>query len=72
MKSAYILVFIVILLPSFSKAQEGWVKIGDMPQTRYAHTVNEINNKIYIVGGLHDENGVVPDTGLVYDRVTDT
>jgi hypothetical protein len=48
-------------------AQGQWTHIGDMPEIRYAHTVNELNGKIYVVGGIHTETSVYPRTALVYD-----
>ncbi|MGE5431945.1 MAG: kelch repeat-containing protein [Syntrophomonadaceae bacterium] len=41
-----------------------------MPERRYAHTVNEINGKIYVVGGNYDEGIRLPRTALVYDRAS--
>jgi len=41
-----------------------------MSENRYAHTVDEINGKIYIVGGGDHEGGLFPATALVYDRST--
>jgi hypothetical protein len=38
-----------------------------MPEARYAHTVNELNGKIYVVGGATYENTFYPRTALVYD-----
>jgi N-acetylneuraminic acid mutarotase len=50
-------------------AQRGyWTKVGDMPENRYAHTVDEIKGKIYIVGGVNNEFSAYPRTALVYDR----
>jgi N-acetylneuraminic acid mutarotase len=50
-------------------AQRGyWTKVGDMPENRYGHTVDEINGKIYIVGGVNYEFSAYPRTALVYDR----
>ena len=34
-----------------SFAQGSWTHIGDMPEIRLAHTANELDGKIYIVGG---------------------
>jgi len=39
-----------------------------MPEIRLAHTANELNGKIYIVGGMNTEQGQLPTTALVYDR----
>jgi len=38
-----------------------------MPEIRYGHTVNELNGKIYVVGGANTEGSVYPRTALVYD-----
>ena len=60
--------FFFLLLTQISFSQGFWIKVGDMPEIRYAHTVNEINGKIYVVGGLNTEGGTAPTTALVYDR----
>jgi len=39
-----------------------------MPEIRYAHTVDELNGKIYIVGGINTETSTYPTTALVFDR----
>ena len=58
-----------LLFTQISFAQRGyWTKVGDMPENRYGHTVNEINGKIYVVGGVNYEFSAYPRTALVYDR----
>ncbi len=39
-----------------------------MPEIRLAHTANELDGKIYIVGGMNTEQGQLPTTALIYDR----
>ena len=48
-------------------AQGFWSKVGDMPEIRQAHTVNELNGKIYVVGGSNTETSALPTTALVYN-----
>jgi N-acetylneuraminic acid mutarotase len=61
--------FILLLVTQICFAQSGyWTKVGDMPENRYGHTVNEIDGKIYIVGGVNYELSAYPRTALVYDR----
>jgi N-acetylneuraminic acid mutarotase len=62
------ILFFFFLVTQICFAQGYWTKVGDMPEIRYAHTANEINGKIYIVGGLNTEAGAFPTTALVYDR----
>ncbi len=53
------------------QAQTGtWTKFGDMPTDRYAHTVNELNGKIYVAGGGDFEGGTFPGTAWVNDRLS--
>ena len=70
MKTFLRILFFFLLVTQICFGQGYWTKVGDMPEIRYAHTVNEINGKIYIVGGLTTEAGVFPTTALVYDRST--
>ena len=65
----YCLILFSLIFISFNVlAQSGsWTKFGDMPENRYAHTVNEINGKIFLVGGTDNEFGYLPTTALVYD-----
>jgi N-acetylneuraminic acid mutarotase len=60
--------FFFLLVTQICFAQGSWTQIGDMSEIRYGHTVNEINGKIYVVGGLNTETGVSPRTALVYNR----
>jgi N-acetylneuraminic acid mutarotase len=39
-----------------------------MPESRYVHTVNELDGKIYVVGGDIIEGTTPPTTALVYDK----
>lgn len=48
-------------------SQGFWSKVGDMPEIRQAHTVNELNGKIYVVGGSNTETSSLPTTALVYN-----
>lgn len=67
MKNLIRTVFFLLLLSQICFAQRHWTKFGDMPIDRYAHTVNEINGKVYVVGGGNFEGGSFPPTALVYD-----
>ena len=53
-------------------AQGQWTSMGAMPTSRYAHTVNELNGKLYVVGGANTETGVYPRTAFVYDTSSGT
>ncbi len=66
----YFIILVPLILFSFSAlAQSGaWTKYGDMPERRYGHTVDEINGKIYVVGGAIDEGSAYITHSLVYDR----
>ncbi|EFK96779.1 hypothetical protein LDC_1193 [sediment metagenome] len=68
MKNLSQTLFYFLLLEQICFPQGIWTKIGDMPEIRYAHTVNELNGKIYVVGGANTESSVLPRTALVYDR----
>jgi N-acetylneuraminic acid mutarotase len=59
--------FLLVMGAQVCFAQGPWTQIGDMPEIRYGHTVNELNGKIYVVGGAKTEGGVFPRTALVYD-----
>lgn len=56
-----------MLLLQISHAQGSWTKIGDMPFDRISHTINELDGKLYVVGGGDFEGGTFPATALVYD-----
>lgn len=58
----------MLLAIHFCFAQGFWSKVGDMPEIRYGHSVNELNGKIYVVGGINTETSVFPKTALVYDN----
>jgi len=60
--------FLLMMAAQIGLSQGFWDQIGDMPEIRYAHTVNELNGKIYVVGGGTIEGSVAPATALVYDR----
>jgi len=64
--------FFLLLVTQICFAQGYWTKVGNMPEIRFAHTVNEINGKVYVVGGLNTETGTIPTTALVYDRTAGT
>jgi N-acetylneuraminic acid mutarotase len=64
--------FWLLLVSQICFGQGTWTKIGDMPEIRLAHTVNEINGKVYVVGGLNTEAETAPTTTLVYDRFAGT
>lgn len=64
------IMFFYFLITQISYAQGNWRRIGDMPERRYGHTVDEINGKIYVIGGAIDENSSYPAYSLVYDRQT--
>ncbi|NTW62128.1 hypothetical protein HGB25_01805, partial [Candidatus Saccharibacteria bacterium] len=70
MKNVFRISLYFLLVAKISFGQGYWTKVGDMPENRYAHTVDEINGKIYIVGGIHNENDPFPTTALVYDTTT--
>jgi len=57
--------FFFLLVTQICFAQGYWTQIDSMPEIRYAHTVNELNGKIYVVGGLNTETGVSPRNALV-------
>ena len=68
MKTIIHTLFFLLLVTQICFAQGSWTKVGDMPEIRYAHTVDELNGKIYVVGGLNTETSSNPRTALVYDR----
>ena len=70
MKKLLQTLFFFLLVTQICFAQGSWTQIGYMPEIRYAHTVNELNGKIYVVGGLNTETGISPRTALVYDTLT--
>jgi N-acetylneuraminic acid mutarotase len=70
MKAQVQRLFILLMVSQMSFAQGSWTQIGNMPELRYAHTVNELNGKIYVVGGANTELGVYPRTALVYDTLS--
>lgn len=47
-----------------------WIKKADMPTARYGSAIAEVNNKIYVIGGV-DSVGVL-NNNEVYDPVTNT
>ena len=62
------IIFSLVLFSFNVFAQSGaWTKFGDMPENRYGHTVDEINGKVYIIGGGIDELSAYPTHSLVYD-----
>lgn len=67
MKTHILSLSLLSLIAQICLAQGHWTQIGDMPENRYGHTVNELNGKIYVVGGANTETSVYPRTALVYD-----
>jgi N-acetylneuraminic acid mutarotase len=67
MKIGMMGVFALLMVAHKCPAQGYWTQLGDMPEIRYAHTVNELNGKIYVVGGGSTEGSPSPRTALVYD-----
>lgn len=67
MKSRVLGVLLPILAAQLCSSQGYWSHIGEMPESRYAHTVDALNGKIYVVGGVNYENAVHPRTALVCD-----
>ena len=47
--------FFFLLATQMCFAQGEWEKIGDMPEVRLGHTTDEINGKIYVAGGVKNE-----------------
>ena len=70
MKTRMVGPFALLMAAQICFAQGYWTQIGDMPEIRYAHTVNELDGKIYVVGGGTIEGIVPPTTALVYDTLT--
>ena len=68
MKNLMQILFFFLLVTQINIAQGFWTKVGDMPEIRYAHTMDELNGKIYVVGGVNTETSTYPRTALVYDR----
>ena len=67
MKTHISSLFLLVMVAQICFAQGYWAQIGDMPEIRFVHTVNELNGKIYVVGGANTEGSVYPRTALVYD-----
>jgi N-acetylneuraminic acid mutarotase len=68
MKTTVQTLFFFFLIRCMCFAQGFWTKIGEMPESRYGHTVDEINGKIYVIGGSINEGSAYPTSSLVYDR----
>ena len=62
-----ILIFLMFQI-RFTQAQGFWNEVSKMPENRYAHTIDELNGKIYVVGGMNNENTTAPTTALVYNK----
>ena len=74
MKNFLHILFYFFLVTQLCLSQGGWTRwseMPNMPENRYAHTVDEINGKIYVAGGGDHEGGLFPATALVYDRSTE-
>ena len=67
MKTILKVSILFLLLSLICFAQGHWTKFGDMPERRYAHTVDEIDGKVYVIGGAIDEGSAYPTHSLVYD-----
>ena len=70
MKTFLRILFFFLLVMQMCFAQGSWIHISDMPEIRLVHTANELNGKIYIVGGWNTEQGPILTTALIYDRST--
>ncbi len=70
MKTFQKISLLFLIVTQMCVAQGFWTKVGDMPEIRYAHTVNELDGKIYIVGGANSEGSPFPTNTLIYDRAT--
>ena len=70
MKTYIIILFFLLIFTKMSLAQGYWTKVGDMPEIRYAHTINELNGKVYVVGGATSEGSSSLNTALIYDTTT--
>ncbi len=67
MNTYTICLFSILIAAQACFAQGQWTSIGAMPTSRYSHTVDELNGKIYVVGGANTETGVYPRTAFAYD-----
>ena len=67
MKKIVQILISLLLTTQLCFAQGFWSKVGDIPEIRQAHTVDELNGKIYIVGGTNSEGFAKPTTALVYN-----
>ncbi len=65
-KIIQILIFF-LLATQVCFSQGFWSKVGNMPEIRQAHTVNELNGKVYVVGGSNTETSTLPTTTLAYN-----
>ncbi len=68
MKTFVQTLFFFLLVTQICFAQGFWNQAGDMPEVRGAHSVVELNGKIYIIGGMTNEGDPFPRTMLVYDE----
>jgi len=69
----YILIFILLILPSISLAQEDtWTKKADMPTARTVLYTSVVNGKIYAIGGTMAYGGPGLSAVEEYDPATDT
>ena len=70
--------FFFLLVTQICFTQGTWTKVGDMPEIRYAHTVqhsrtgSETFGQVYIIGGVNTEQGTYPTTILVYNKPDST
>ena len=72
MKTRIPILFLSLIAAQACFAQGQWTSLGSMPTSRYSHTVNELNGKIYVVGGANTETGAYPRTAFVYDTSSGT
>jgi RNA polymerase sigma factor (sigma-70 family) len=54
----------------YNPAKDKWTKKADMPTARNGHCTGAVNGKIYVIGGMLDEETLF-STVEVYDPVTD-
>ena len=71
MKTLTKTLFIFFLVFQVCFTQNFWKKVGDMPEIRYAHSVNELNGKVYIVGGANSEGSAFPKNTFILNLSTD-
>src|SRR3990172_5708509 len=68
MKTFLQISFFLLLITQMSFAQGSWTKVGDMPENRFAHTVDELAGKIYVIGG--NDSSMIVSTMDMFDPNT--